>query len=163
MNARQAIRLGLDTSNMICQGYLNDLTDAELFVRAVPGINHVAWQLGHLLISENDMVETAFPGSMPPLPAGFAEKYTKETSHLDTPASFHTKAVFMNAYEEQRSGTLKALEKLSDADLDKPAPEKYREWLKSIGDLFSMQGSHWMMHAGQWAVVRRKLGRPPLF
>jgi hypothetical protein len=163
MNARQAIRLGLDTSNMICQGYLNDLTDAELFVRAVPGINHIAWQLGHLLISENDMVETAFPGSMPPLPAGFAGKYTKETSALDSPSAFHSKSVYMNAYEEQRSATLKALEKLSDADLDKPAPEKYREWLKSIGDLFSMQGSHWLMHAGQWAVVRRKLGRPPLF
>jgi hypothetical protein len=29
--------------------------------------------------------------------------------------------------------------------------------------VFSMQGSHWMMHAGQWAVLRRKLGRPPLF
>jgi len=22
---------------------------------------------------------------------------------------------------------------------------------------------HWLMHAGQWAVVRRKLGKPPLF
>lgn len=163
MNSRQAIRLGLDTSNMICQGYLKDLTDAELFVRAVPGINHIAWQLGHLLVSENDMVETACPGSMPPLPAGFAEKYTKETSTLDTPSAFHSKSVYMNAYEEQRSGTLKALEKLSDADLDRPAPEKYRQWLKSLGDLFSMQGSHWLMHAGQWAVLRRKLGRPPLF
>lgn len=163
MNSRQAIRLCIDSANTICQSYLNDLSDSELFVRPAPGCNHIAWQLGHLLVAENEMVEAAYPGSMPPLPAGFAEKYTKETSHRDTPASFHSKGVYMNTYEEQRSGTLKALEKLSDADLDKPAPEKYREWLKSVGDLFSMQGSHWLMHAGQWAVVRRQLGRPPLF
>jgi hypothetical protein len=32
-----------------------------------------------------------------------------------------------------------------------------------VGDVFSMQGGHLLMHAGQWAVVRRKLGRKPLF
>jgi hypothetical protein len=162
MNARQAIRLSIDCTNMICQTYLSDLTDSELLVRPVPGANHTAWQLGHLLVSEHDMVETAFPGSMPRLPAGFAEKYTPETSKLDSPGAFHPKSVYMNVYEEQRAGTLKALDKLTDADLDKPAPEKFREYLKSIGDLFSMQGSHWLMHAGQWAVTRRKLGRKPI-
>jgi len=163
MNARQAIRLSIDSANMICQGYLGDLTDAELLVRPVPGANHTAWQLGHLLVSERDMVETAFPGSMPPLPAGFAEKYTPETSKLDSPASFHPKAVYMDVAEQQRSATLKALDKLSDADLDKPGPEKFREWLKTVGELFIMQGTHWLMHAGQWAVTRRKLGRKPIF
>ncbi len=163
MNARQAIRLGIDTANTICQSYLADLSDADLLVRAAPGTNHIAWQLGHLLVSEHDMVEAACPGSMPPLPAGFAEKHTKETSTLDSPGAFYPKSVYMNAYEEQRSATLKALEKLSDADLDKPAPEKFRDWLKSVGELFSMHGSHWLMHAGHWAVIRRKLGRPPLF
>jgi len=24
-------------------------------------------------------------------------------------------------------------------------------------------GSHWMMHAGQFVPIRRKLGKPPLF
>ena len=59
MNAREAIKLNLNSSNMICQGYLADLTDADLLVRPVPGANHIAWQLGHLLISEHDMVVTS--------------------------------------------------------------------------------------------------------
>ncbi|MBS0262033.1 MAG: hypothetical protein JSS02_08745, partial [Planctomycetes bacterium] len=58
---------------------------------------------------------------------------------------------------------LKKRSSLSAADLDKAPPEKFSSWLKSVGELISMQGSHWMMHAGQWAVVRRKLGKPPLF
>jgi hypothetical protein len=32
-----------------------------------------------------------------------------------------------------------------------------------VGALFSVEGSHWLMHAGQWAVIRRQLGRKPLF
>ena len=163
MNAKEAIRQNIDMSNMICQGYLKDLTDSELLVRPVPGANHTAWQLGHLLKSEHDMVETACPGSMPALPAGFVEKYTPDTSKLDSPGAFHPKSVYMSIFEQQRAGTLKALDKLSDTDLDKPGPEKFQNFLKTVGDLFSMQGTHWLMHAGQWAVTRRKLGRKPMF
>jgi hypothetical protein len=163
MNAREAIRQNMDMTHTICQSYLSDLTDSELLVRPVPASNHTAWQLGHLLVSEHEMVETAFPGSMPALPPGFQEKYTPDTSKLDSPSAFHPKSVYMAVYEQQRAGTLKALDKLSDADLDKPGPEKFKDFLKTVGELFNMQGTHWMMHAGQWAVTRRKLGRKPLF
>lgn len=163
MNTHQAIRMGIEGANMITMSYLNDLTDADLLVRAIPGTNHIAWQLGHLIASEHKMVEMAFPGSMPKLPDGFAEKYTTETSGSDAPEAFLSKSAYLNLYEEQRSGTLNALAKVSDADLDKPVPEPFREWLKSIGELFSMQGTHWLMHVGQWAIIRRKLGRKPLF
>src|SRR6476620_2496056 len=109
MNAKDAILLNINMANMICQGYLSDLTDSELLVRPVPGANHTAWPLGHLLVSEHEMVETAFPGSMPALPAGFKEKYTADTSKLDSPGAFHPKSVYMSIYEQQRAGTLQAL------------------------------------------------------
>src|SRR5579872_3994156 len=107
MNARQAIRLGIDSANMICQGYLGDLTDSELLLRPVPGANHIAWQLGHLIVAEHDMMEEAYPGSMPALPAGFAEKYTKDTSKLDSAGAFHPKSVYLSVAEQQRAATLK--------------------------------------------------------
>lgn len=163
MNARQAIRIGIDSACHIAQSYVSDLAEDELFVRPVPGANHIAWQLGHLIVSEHEMVEKTCPGSMPALPAGFADKYTAETAALDAKSAFHTKSVYMNAFEVQNSAALQALEKLTDADLDKPAPEAYRHFVKTVGELFAMQGTHWLMHAGQWAVVRRKLGHKPLF
>src|SRR4029078_8537321 len=88
MNAREAIKLNINTAHMICQGYLADLTDADLLVRPVPGANHIAWQLGHLLTGEHEMMQEAYPGSMPALPAGFAEKYTNDTSKLDSASAF---------------------------------------------------------------------------
>lgn len=160
MNAIQAIRLGIDSSEMISMHYLNDLTDAEMMRRPAPGGNHVKWQVGHLIASENMMIEGVLPNSMPTLHAGFAEKYSKETSKIDDPSAFHTKAELMRIFQAQRAATLMALEKLTPESLDKPTKLDYAP---TVGSIFVMQGSHWLMHAGQWAVIRRQLGREPLF
>jgi hypothetical protein len=160
MNSREAIRLSLDTGHMVALAYVQDLSDADLMRRACPGINHINWQLGHLIVAENHMVNQACPGAMPPLPAGFAEKYTKETAASDNSAQFCSKDELVQAAGEQRAGTLAALATLADADLDRPTGIDYAP---TVGALFSLQGGHFLMHAGQWAVVRRQLGRAPLF
>ena len=163
MNFKDSIRSSLRVSDFLVQGYLADITPDEMLVRPVPEANHIAWQLGHLIKSEHQLMEGAYPGKMPPLPAGFAEKYTKETSTIDAPQAFHKKAEFLKLYSEQRAGTKTLLDKVTDSDLDKPGPEAFRAYCPTIAALFALQGSHWLMHAGQWAVIRRKLGRPPLF
>ncbi len=163
MNSRDAIKLSIDTSHMVSTMYLEDLTDQELLHRPHPECNHINWQVGHLISSEHEMTEGVAPGSMPPLPDGFAKRYTKETAKSDDPGTFCSKAELMSALEAQRAGTLAALEKQSDADLDKPSPEAMQAYAPTVAAVFSLQGGHWMMHAGQWAVIRRQLGRPPLF
>jgi hypothetical protein len=160
MNAKEAIKLGIDSAHMLSLGYIEDLSDQELLHRPAKGANHINWQMGHLIASENEMINQAASGSMPPLPVGFAQKYTKETATKDDAAAFLKKADLLKTYEEQRAGTLKALTKLNDADLDKPSGVSYAP---TVAALFSMQGTHWLMHAGQWAVVRRQLGRAPMF
>ena len=163
MNAREAIKASMQMPDMICNGYLDDLTDEELLVRPIEGANHIAWQLGHLISSEHNMVEQVCPGSMPALPDGFAEGYTSESSKSDDPSAFLSKQEYLKLFEAQRAGTLAALEKLSDEDLDQSAPESMQRICSTIGSVFTMQPTHWTMHAGQWAIVRRKLGREPLF
>ena len=80
---------------MIAKAYLEDLSDEELLLRPVEGANHIAWQLGHLISSEHNMVEMVCPGSMPPLPDGFADAYTKETAASDEGAAFLTKVEYL--------------------------------------------------------------------
>lgn len=163
MNARDALKRSIQSADFLVNAYLEDLADADLLVRPVPGANHIAWQLGHLICSEHGMLSAQYPGSMPPLPEGFAARYTAETAALDDPAAFHTKAEYLRLYREQRAGTLANLASIRDDDLDGPAPERFRHFLETVADLFHIQGSHAVMHAGQWAIVRRKLGRRPLF
>lgn len=160
MNARDALKLSIDMGKMISLGYLGDLNDAEVMKRPCEGCNHIIWQLGHLIAGEHQMVNKIAPGSMPDLPAGFADKYTKATSASDNPADFHTKAELLSIFEGIRAGTLAALAKLNDADFDQPTGVEYAP---TVGAMFELQGSHWLMHAGQWAVIRRQCGRPPLF
>lgn len=163
MNAQGAFRAGISGGQYIVEAYLKDLSDADLLVRPLPGTNHIAWQLGHLIGSENQMLEAIRPGSMPKLPAGFREQHNKEKAKSDDAKDFLKKDEYLKLFKEQRSGTLAVLESMSEADFDKPAPEPLSSFLKTVGEVFSMQGTHWMMHAGQWALIRRKLGHPPLF
>ena len=139
--------------------YLSDLSDADLLVRPVPGANHIAWQLGHMIVGEPFLVRSELPDTpFPDLPAGFAEKYTKETSTLDS--GFLGKAEYLDLYKKQRSATLAAIDKLSDADLDRPSTGRMARIAPKLADLLLLVANHTLMHAGQFTVVRRKLGKP---
>ena len=111
---------------MIINAYINDLDDADLLLRPVPGMNHIAWQLGHLIAAERHFVEMIKPGSCPALPAGFAEAHSKETSHADDPSKFHSRAKYQELWKAQRAATLAVLDGVPEADLDKTDPSKSR-------------------------------------
>lgn len=141
---------------------LKDLSDADLLVRPVPGANHIAWQLGHLIVAEHGMVSGQLPGvAYPELPAGFAERHNKETAAKDT--GFGTKAEYLNLFNKVRQATIDAVAKLSDADLDKPTTGRMAEMVPTTGALLGLNADHVQMHGGQISVVRRKLGKPVLF
>lgn len=161
MDARGAIRVACDAAWQIAMGYVGDLTDQELLVRPCAGANHINWQLGHVIFAEHAMLGKNAGVTMPPLPAGFAEKYDMPKASVDDPAQLSTKAELLAVAKQQREAFLAALAKLSDADLDRPSGVEHAP---TIGALYNMLGStHWLMHAGQWAVIRRQLGRKPLF
>jgi len=163
MSLAEHIKVSLELPTYIVNHYLEDLTDADLFVRPAEKMNHIAWQLGHLISSEHFHVTEVFPDSMPALPDGFKERYTKETAASDNPADFHTKAEYIQLMQEQRQGTLNVLAGLNDQQLMQPSPETVQYLGPTVGCVFAGESTHWMMHAGQWAVVRRKLGKAPLF
>ncbi len=163
MDSRSALRIGLDMAEFVGLGYLGDLTESELFHRPAAGANPINWQLGHLIKSEHEIVNGCIPGAMPALPVGFAERYNASTAGNDDPSQFCSKEELLAAYRTQRAATLAALASLSDADLDRTTPEPYHSYASTYAAAFSLQGSHWLMHGGQWAVIRRQLGRPPLY
>ena len=161
MTPKDLIKHTIDLCHSVLSDYLSDLTDEDLLVRPVPGANHIAWQLGHLIASENALTGAGY--AMPELPEGFAESYTKETAGSDDPAMFLGKSQYLELFEQQRAATLAALDATPESDLDKAAPESCREYAPTVGIMFNLIGIHEMMHAAQFAIVRRKLGKPALF
>ena len=161
MNTHEAIQSSLKLAREVTNTLVADLSDEDLLNRPVPRANHIAWQLGHLVSSEFDMM-TKMGYAMPALPDGFAESYTKETATSDDAAKFHTKEQYLAWLQEQRGGTLAALEGAAEADFDKPSPESMRDYAPTVGVAFNMIGIHLNMHAAQLAVLRRKLDKPVL-
>jgi uncharacterized damage-inducible protein DinB len=163
MHATAAVKNTLKSTGDMVPMYLSDLSDADLLVRPVPGANHIAWQLGHLINSEKQMLTPMLPGAAyPELPKALVEKDTQEASHQDPPAGFLTKKEYVDLFNKVRAATIAAVEKLSDADLDKPSTVM-QDFAPTLGALLILTANHDLMHAGQFTVVRRKLGKPVLF
>ena len=132
-------------------------------MRPVSGANHIAWQLGHLVFSLNYFGETIKPGSMPPLPAGFAEQHTKETAGKDDAAAFLSKSEYLRLLDTQREAFVKVLDKLPETRFADDAPAEMQDYAPKISDVLSLAAEHEMMHSGHFTVVRRKLGKPVVF
>jgi hypothetical protein len=163
MNFKDSIRSSLRISDFLSQGYLTDITPEEMLVRPVPDANHIAWQIGHLISSERQLVEAASPGSMPELPEGFAERHRRDGIASDNRTDYLTKEEFIELAKQVRAATLEALDRFNDADFDKPVAARVPPFVKCAGDCFATIGPHWALHAGQWVVLRRKLGRARMF
>jgi len=163
VQAKDAIRYALTSTQNMLGMFLGDLSDADLLVRPAPNANHIAWQLGHLISSEQRL-SSVIPGAkLVELPAGFADRHTKETSAIDPPKGFGTKDEYVSLFKKTREATLATLADMSDAMLDKPTQGQMKDFAPTLGDLLILVANHTLMHMGQFTVVRRKLGKPVLF
>jgi len=84
-----------------------DLTDEEMMVRPIASCNHIKWQVGHLIASENKMINSCCPGAMPDLPAGFADRYASEHSASDDQTAFDSKGDLLAVENESVSQNLR--------------------------------------------------------
>jgi hypothetical protein len=142
---------------------LADFSDADMMVRPAPNANHAMWQLGHLCRAEVNLMNLVKPGSMPELPAGFADKFDKVAATNDDPKAFVSKQELLSTFAKIRQATINVAKSISASDLNNPMPEKMQRLAKDAGNMLAMQVGHVAMHVGQFQVTRRKLGKPVLF
>jgi DinB superfamily len=162
MGPKDVILKTMDMSESIINKYVGDLSDADLRLVAVEGMHPIALQLGHLISSERRMVEMVRPGVSPALPAGFVEQHDIKTPPTDD-TQFATKDEYLKLWAAQRDATKKALESVSDAELDDTRDGKLPVFLPTVAAVFNMAGLHAMNHCGQFVAVRRALKKPIVF
>ena len=163
MQAKDAIKLALTSTQGLLGSYLSDLSDQDLLVHPVPAANNIAWQLGHLISSEASMGAMIPGAKYPELPAGLKGQMSSKTAKETPPGGFLKKAEYLDWFNKVRSATIASVDKLSDTDLDKPNSGDMAKWAPTVGALLMLTANHTMMHAGQFSVVRRALGKPVLF
>lgn len=160
MNTQQAISATMDMSSTVMNRYLADFSDAELMERPGPGCNHIAWQLGHLIASEVQLLQAIVPHAQVDLPEGFAAKHSKDQAGNDNAADFYSKQEYLDLFEKVHTVTRAEIAKMSDADFDQPGPEPFRAMFPTVGDVVILIAVHGLMHAGQIVPVRRRLDKP---
>jgi len=165
MNSIELLAKGLKQGQDMLAMTLSDFSEAEMLMRPCPGANHPIWQIGHLCVAETFITSSIKPGSMPELPAGFKEKFenNKKTNLVDDPKQLATKVQVMDLFAKTHGALIAFTKSLTDADLDKPAPEHFRKHFATVGETMMMQITHVTMHMGQIQVARRKLGKPVMF
>src|SRR5437773_2151515 len=109
MNAKEAIRVALTSTQHMLNWFLGDLSDADLLVRPVPGANHIAWQVGHLILAEQKFGKYLPGANYPELPAGFADQHGKSTAMVDPPTGFGTKNDYLSLFNKVREVTVAAV------------------------------------------------------
>lgn len=162
MHAKDVIRNVVEMSHSMLRSYVADLEDKDLLVRVVPGANHIAWQLGHMIAGTRGMI-AGLGREAPELPKGFAEAHSKETAGSDDPLRFRTKAEYLEWFDRMKDASLAAIDATPDGALDDPGPERVRSFSPTVGTTLTLLGTHCMMHMGQFVPIRRKLGKGPLF
>lgn len=169
MRAQEVVVQLLRSARMVTERYLSDLSDEDLLIRPVPGAHCVAWQLGHLICSERKMLEgVAQQGvrvpELPELPAGFEQRHAKGAGGSNEGSAeglgFADKLQYQELMRSLRAATVAAVEGCRDEQLDLAGPEAMRGYAPTVGAVLMMIGTHEMLHSGQIAVLRRKLGKP---
>lgn len=155
MQTKDAILYVLNSARYVTNTYLSDLSDHDILVRPAPNAHHIAWQLGHLLLSEAVMVNGVRAGTGITFPAGFEVCHSAEERGV-----YLSKAQYIELRDSQREKTIALVQAVSDAELAMPGPEKMRGYAPTKGAVLLAIGTHEMMHSGQMAVVRRLLEKP---
>jgi len=163
MTALEAIATALQSSRNLLTWYLSDLSDTDLLVRPVPQANHIAWQVGHLIVTEVSLADYLPAANYPALPEGFAAQHDKEMAAQEPATGFWGREAYVGLFQQVREATLRGLAGLSEADLDRPIEGPLAQLAPTLGKLLLLESDHTLMHAGQFSVVRRKLGKPVLF
>lgn len=164
MNGVQVIQGALGSTQWLLTKFVEDLSDADLLTRPVPGANHLAWQIGHLINSEVMLVKSELPeANYPALAADWADVHGPNAAGNDGPAGFRSKAEYIACFNGVRAATIANVGKLTEADLSRPTKGRMAEFAPKLGDVLVLVANHTLMHAGQFSVLRRKLGKPVLF
>ena len=143
------------------QMHLGDFSEADMLVRPVENANHVAWQLGHLVNSTTNLINSVSPGAMPPLEPAFAERHGYNGTKLND--GFESKEQLLRRFNAVNDAAIKWLENLSDVGAARGTPDKIKGFAPTVASLAYALPQHAMMHVGQIQVIRRKLGKPILF
>jgi len=155
----------LEMAHRRIKEFTDDLTPAEWFWHPAEFTTHVAWQVGHLAVSEYNLCLRRLRGRTKEdetlLPDAFIEHFKLGSQPAADPADYPPIAEIKRVRDAVHAQMLKELSTLSDEALDVPVEQPHPVFKTKLGAV-DYAPSHEMVHVGQIALLRRLMGKPAL-
>ena len=142
---------------------LLDATKEDDWFAMPGGVTHIAWQVGHMAVSEYRLTFERVLGERPDasLSDEFRQPFIRDSVPTETtayPSAGEIRAMFDRVHER----ALAELPGLDENVLDEPVITPHL-FVKTKGEALMWCGQHELVHAGQIGVLRRLLGYPPVW
>jgi len=155
----------LKFSRLYTKRFLEGLSDDEWFWCPSELSTHIAWQVGHVAVSQYNLCLRRVRGRTAADEALISDRFidvfklgsTPDPSPANNPSLAEIRRVF-DAVQER---AIAELTMRNDAELNVPVEQPHPVF-KTRLEAVEYAPQHELVHAGQIALLRRMMGKPPL-
>ena len=152
------LKVQLSYCQNVVQKHTEDIAEDESVSTPAGGGNSMNWQLGHLLVSRNAMLDLL--GGAPALSKEEAAPYARGKKAGEGVAEYLPLATLRERHADSGERLMQGLRDLDPAKVDEPAPySPFENPKETLGTLLGFFFFHESYHTGQTGVVRRLLGK----
>jgi uncharacterized damage-inducible protein DinB len=154
----EVLRGQMQMVNSVLHRNLKDVTHKESLTSPATGGNCCNWVLGHLVNSNEQMLELL--GRPVVLREEALRRYRRGSPELHTAGEALPLEKLVSAWDEQCACIDRGMESISQERFDAPAPFSPRNKPdETVGSLLTVIVFHQAYHAGQLGVLRRVMGK----
>jgi uncharacterized damage-inducible protein DinB len=140
-----------------------DFTD-EQAKEAGDGRKPLVWYLAHVIIARNGLLKIYAGGGDEAVTKEFVDRFGRGSDGAADFSDAPGKAELLEIYTRVHERAKEFVASLSPADMGREAQMDVGHPLfKMLGSALTLNASHDAYHAGQIAVLRRSMGKDPLF
>jgi len=165
MSPRESALERIRWSRKFTEQFLPDLMPAEWFWSPAQYPTHVAWQVGHLAVAQYNLCLRRVRGRIAEDESLISEPFIEVFKFGSTPVPTRIENLgseeIKRVFDAVHVQSLAELEKRSDAELNEPLENPHPRFATKLGAV-EFCSQHELVHAGQIAMLRRLMGKPPL-
>jgi hypothetical protein len=145
--------------------FLAGLTGDEWFWTPPTYTTHVAWQVGHIAVAEYNLCLRRLRGRTADderlIPEAFIEAFKLGSMPVAGASNNPPLAEIQRVFDGVHEQVLSELPLVDNAELDTPLEQPHPAFKTKLGAI-EYSPHHELVHAGQIAMLRRLMGKPPI-
>ena len=146
---------------------LDTIPEADWFAMPAGCPSHVAWQVGHLAFAEARLVVERVGGRAEVgggvLPDEFIRLFARNSTPDASPTGHPSPAEIRRVLHRVHEAALQILRDTRDDDLETLVPGTPHRFCRTRADYARWASHHEFLHAGQIGLIRRLLGKGPVW